>query len=145
MLTGNFYTNAFFVGFVATLISSIFMVLLRARGKEILNLHLFFGKAILGKKASPSFASAFALVLHLFIGTLVGFVYFVLPLRYGILTGILYSILPWLVMMVALFPLFGQGLFAEKLDKKKSKIKAWLLTLIFHLLFGILLGFFATL
>jgi len=114
--------------------------MLRARGKLILNYHLFFGKELIGKKASESSSIMFGVLLHLCVGTLLGLTYYLLPLPYGVLTGVAFSLLPWLVMMLILFPMFGQGIFGKRLDKRTP----WL-TLVFHIIYGAILGYFATL
>jgi len=142
MLMRNLIANGIFVGFAATLITSIVMVLLRARGKKILDLYLFFGREILGKKVKAGTANMFALVLHLVLGTLIGLVY-VLFFAPSITTGLLYALIPWVAMMLVVFPISSQGLFAMKMDKKKAKIKAWMLALFFHLIYGLMLGWFA--
>jgi len=152
MLTNHFVSNALFIGFAATLITSIFMVLARARGKKVLDLHLFFGRALFGNKCPENCIGAFALVLHLLIGTGLGLIY-MWQFPKGILSGIVFSLIAWLVMGLVLFPIFKQGIFANELDKIKvkgkkkpeyRKVRAWMLTLIFHLIYGVILGWFAT-
>ena len=144
MLLRNFIANGLFIGLIATLITSTIMMLFRARGKETVNLYLFFGKSILGKKVKKGHANTFAFLLHLVIGTLLGFAY-VLVFKSAIWAGLAYGIGLWLAMMLVLFPIFGQKIFAKKLDKKNHKIRAWMLTLIFHVIYGIMLGWIASL
>ncbi|MBU2589650.1 MAG: hypothetical protein KKA65_04540 [Nanoarchaeota archaeon] len=149
MLFRNLIIQGLFVGLVATLITTMFMVLLKSKGKAILDLHLFFGKSLLHERAKDGIAAPFALILHLMIGSLLGLGY-VYIFKVSVLTGIIFAVLVWLVMMLGLFPLFKKGIFGNKLDKKTKKkkcceFKVWHLTLIFHLIYGIFLGFFAAL
>lgn len=147
MLFRTALATGLFTGFTATLITSIFMILLKARGKQILDLHLFFGRALFGKKYNKNFVTSFVLIFHLIMGSLLGMLYMQVFVP-GLLSGIIFALVIWFFMMLVLFPLFQQGVFAMKLDKKrkkKRKIRAWQLTLIFHLIFGIVLGFFSAL
>jgi len=140
MLTGNFASNAVLVGFLATFATSIIMVLFRARGKAILNQHLFFGKQILGNKVDENKESIFGWLLHLLAGTIIGGIYCFLPIQQGIITAVIYSLIPWALMMAVLFPVFGQGCGGMKLG---ASVK-WQ-TLLFHLAYGFFLGLFAAL
>lgn len=145
MITNSFVTNALFVSFAATIISSVFMVLMRARGKKILELHIFFGKELLhgklfGHKTSENVAGVFGLIAHFIAGTALGFAYFFIPIPHTVVTGLLFALLPWLFMLLVLFPLFRQGCCGNKLGKGAK----WQ-TLIFHLIWGVVLGYFAAL
>lgn len=150
MLFRTLVAQGLFVGLVATLITTVFMVILRSKGKEILNLHLFFGRSLLHEKTRNGIAAPFALILHLMVGSLLGwlYVYVFLP---GIISGLIFAVLVWFVMMLVLFPLFKQGVFGKKLDKKPRRkkkccqFKAWQKTLLFHLIYGLALGIFAAL
>jgi len=149
MLFRTLIAQGLFVGLIATLITTIFMVILRSKGKEILDLHLFFGKALLHEKSKDGVSAIFALVLHLMVGSLLGLAYVYL-FNPAIWTGLVFALIVWLLMGLSLFPLFKQGLFGMKLDKKSKKkkccqFKAWQMTLIFHLIYGLLLGFFSAL
>ncbi len=151
VLTRNIITNALFIGFASTLVTSIVMLLFRARGRDILNQYLFFGNELFSKILPNRFLGIAALILHLIIGSLLGWVY-ILIFNAGILSGILFGLLLWMIMTLILFPVFQQGVFGKKLDKIKvgrrkveRKFKIWIQTLLFHLVYGIVLGYFATL
>lgn len=147
MLLRNIIANGIFIGFIATLVTTVFMILLRARGKTVLNQHFFFGRELLKrlhKKPTEKASDIMGLVSHFFAGTVFGFIYMMLPIPHAALTGFLYAFMPWLLMIFVLFPLFGQGCCGKKLDGKKPKIKVIWQTLFFHLLYGIALGWFAS-
>ena len=59
-----------------------------------------------------------------------------LPSKSLIVKGVLIGILGWLIMMIALMPMMGAGMFAMKMG-----MMAPVMTLILHIIFGAVLGF----
>lgn len=77
---------------------------------------------------------------HLIIGTIVygiGFavLYRYLPGKTSVVKGISFALLAWLLMMVAIMPMAGAGIFGINIG-----IMAAVMTLVLHILYGIIVG-----
>lgn len=125
-------------GLVATVVLSALMVL-----KAMMSFmpELDLPKMIAGMMGMPGMPAVGWLV-HFMIGVVIyGAAMAVLNARLpgtsAITHGVIIGILGWLVMMVALMPMAGAGLFGMKLG-----VMAPMMTLALHLIFGAVLGWY---
>lgn len=136
----NKYAAGVISGFVATLVLSVMMLIKGAMGlMPALNVI-----AMLANMAHQTMGLPVMLLvgwmLHFFIGTVVWGVLFAaifnaLPANKVWLKGILFGIGAWVLMMIGPMPMAGAGLFGLKLG-----MAAPIMTLMLHILFGVVLG-----
>ncbi len=127
-------------GFGATLILSFFMIAKSALGvmpaMNAIALLVHLSHNLIGTPPSP----VVGWILHFFIGSvlwgvLFGLLQSVLPGDRPVAKALCFSVVAWLLMMVILMPLAGQGLFAVKIG-----VMAAVATLVLHLIWGASLG-----
>lgn len=135
------YARAMIAGLIATLVLSAIMLMKSAMGlmPELNVIAMVSGMAnnYLGLPQSPATGWA----IHFFVGIfLYGFAfaafYQALPGRNETVKGISLSVVAWLIMMVVLMPMAGQGFFGLGIG-----IMAPIMTLVLHVIFGAVLGY----
>jgi len=121
-------------GFAATVVLSALMVMKQMMG---IMPELDVAQMLTSMLALPSVA--FGWLMHFVIGSVAWGVLFaiVAPRLPGgiIFRGIVFGIAAWLMMMVAVMPMAGAGLFGMQLG-----IMAPMMTLVLHIVFGAVLG-----
>lgn len=121
-------------GFTATVVLSVLMVMKQMMGVMP---ELDVAQMLTAMLGLPSVA--FGWVMHFIIGSVVWGVLFAIVSPYlpgGVVTrGTLFGIAAWLMMMVAIMPMAGAGLFGMQLG-----IMAPMMTLLLHIVFGAVLG-----
>ncbi|MEL7799409.1 DUF6789 family protein [Idiomarina loihiensis] len=133
----NNIVASFIAAFVATIVLSILMLIKSSMG-VMPDLNVI--KMLAGQMNS---SAGMGWVAHFVIGTIgygVGFAVLskVITDKKPILLGIILGILGWLVMMVVLMPMMGQGAFAIGME---SGPKPAIATLVLHIIFGFVLGY----
>lgn len=128
--------KGFQAGLAATVVLSILMVM-----KSIMGIMPEFDlpKMIAGMMGAPN-SPIIGWIVHFMIGTLgYGFAMALIARsmtgKSFIAQGLLLSFIGWLIMMVALMPMAGAGLFGMNIG-----IMAPMMTLMLHLIFGAVLG-----
>ena len=120
-------------GMIATIVLSIMMII-KAKMQVMPDLNII---AMLSEKMDGPMAIGWA--MHFMIGAgygvLITLLYNKLPTNCGLQKGMVLGLLGWLMMMVVIMPMMGQGLFAMSMG-----IMAPVMTLILHLIFGVVLG-----
>ncbi|MDA8870327.1 hypothetical protein N9H93_02970 [Rhizobiaceae bacterium] len=121
-------------GFVGTVVISVFMLLKSMMGlvpelDPIGMLAAMFGGPM-----------ALGWLMHFVIGTVAwggGFalIYNLLPSNSSIAKGVILAIGAWLIMMLAVMPMAGKGLFGLEIG-----IAAPIMTLMLHVIFGVVMG-----
>lgn len=128
--------NGIIAGFMATVVLSALMLMKSMMGlmPELNTIKILATMA--GAQSSP----AVGWVMHLFIGTVMWGTLFALvaPKIPGSIAvrGIIFSTIAWLLMMVIMMPMAGQGFFGMELG-----IMAPMITLLLHIIFGAVLGY----
>lgn len=136
----NKYVAGLIAGFIATAVLSIMMIAKASMGLiPDLNVIAMLSHMAHAKMTLPA-DPVTGWILHFVIGTVAwGLVFAALfdriPGAKAWLKGILFSIGAWVLMMVGLMPMAGAGLFGLKLG-----IAAPIMTLMLHMLFGVVLG-----
>lgn len=121
-------------GFVATLVLSVLMVLKSMMGvMPGLDVIMMLGQMM----GSPS---SMGWIAHFVIGTVVwgiGFavLYEMIPGGNAVMKGIVFGIGAWLIMMIAVMPMAGAGIFGMNMG-----MMAPVMTLVLHIIFGAVLG-----
>ncbi len=133
-MTGSNIWKGMVAGFVATLVLSALMVMKSMMGL-MPELDVI---AMLSKMMGSSLSMGW--VAHFVIGTIVwgGLFAWLAPyLTVGSywLKGVLFGIVAWLMMMIAVMPMAGAGLFGMTFG-----IMAPIMTLVLHIIFGAVLG-----
>ena len=134
----NKYTSGFIAGFIATLVLSALMFM-----KDMMG--LMPDVDIIAMLASKMGGSAMTgWVAHFMIGTIgYGLAYAVvfsaLPFGGHMLRGALLGVAGWFMMMMAVMPMMGAGLFGLAMP---SGMMVPVATLMLHLIFGAALGLF---
>jgi len=131
------FTASIIAAFIATVVLSILMLIKSSMGvMPELN--------VIKMLASQMNSTAgMGWVAHFVIGT-VGYaiaytvITIIITTEKPILMGIIVGILGWLVMMVALMPMMGKGLFATAMGMGPMPAVA---TLVLHIIFGFVLGY----
>lgn len=123
-------------GLLATIVLSVLMVM---KAKMGVMPALDLPTMIAGMVGSPN-EPMVGWVVHVFIGVVlygVAMAFFDsrLPGNSSVVHGVLLGVIGWLVMMIALMPMVGAGLFGMNLG-----IMAPMMTLVLHLIFGAVLG-----
>lgn len=127
-------------GFGATIVLSLLMILKATMGMlsamNAIALLSHMGHKLVGLPLSP----ATGWVLHFLIGSLLwgilyAWSYRMLPGRSAVPKALTFSVVAWLLMMVIVMPMAGQGLFAAHIG-----IMAAVATLVLHLVWGLALG-----
>lgn len=120
-------------GFVATIALSLLMMIKSKMGV----MPAFDVIAMLAGLAGGVVAIGW--LLHFSIGTAYGvifsFIHPFLPSKCFIQKGLMLGVIGWLAMMLLFMPFVGQGLFAMKLG-----MMVVVMTLVLHLIFGVVLG-----
>ncbi len=121
-------------GLVATIVLSMLMI---AKGMMGLMPELDMIAMLSSMMSAPPIAGWIA---HLMIGAAIWgglFVFFYdkLPGKNGMLKGLLFGGAAWVLMMIAIMPMAGAGLFGMNLG-----VMAPVMTLMLHLIFGLVLG-----
>lgn len=133
-------TKSIAAGFGATLILSFIMIIKASMGlmpaMNAIALLTHMAHQMLGTPPAP----AIGWILHFLIGSVLWGLAFlalipVLPGKTPVPKALSFSVLAWLLMMLVLMPLAGQGLFALHIG-----IPAAIATLVLHLIWGAVLG-----
>jgi len=136
----NRYAAGVIAGFVATLVLSAMMIAKATMGLmpdlNVIAMLTTMAHQKMGMPATP----VVGWMLHFFIGTIVwglafAALYNVIPGGKAWLKGILLGIAAWVLMMIGPMPMAGAGLFGIKLG-----MAAPIMTLILHVIFGLVLG-----
>lgn len=121
------------VGFIATVVLSVLMLMKTMMGLMPQLDVIAMLSGMLGR------GPAIGWLVHFFIGTvLYGSAIALLAsraTRSATMSGVLLGVIGWLIMMILLMPMAGQGLFGMNLG-----LMAPIMTLILHLIFGAVLG-----
>lgn len=128
--------KGFLAGFIATVVLSALMVMKAVMG---IMPQLDLPKMISGMMGAPE-TPMIGWIVHFMIGTLVyGFAIAWLgrghPGKSSIGSGVLLAFIGWLIMMLVLMPMAGAGFFGMNMG-----IMAPIMTLVLHLIFGVVLG-----
>ena len=136
----NIYLRGMISGFVATVVLSLLMVM-KAKmglmpGLNVIAMLSGMAHAHMGVAASPMLGW----LMHFMIGTvlwgiLFALLYSRLPGGSAIGKGVVFAIGAWLLMMLVPMPMAGAGLFGMKMG-----MMAPVMTLILHLIWGVVLG-----
>jgi len=134
-MTAKNWFKGLIAGFIATIVLSTLM-LMKARMGLMTELNPIKTMSDMLNASTP----AVGWVMHFMIGTVLWGTLFAwldpsLPSASHWLKGIWFSIGAWLVMMVVMMPIAGVGLFAAKLG-----MMAAVMTLVMHVIYGIVLG-----
>lgn len=136
----NRITKGLVAGFAATIVLSVLMVLKTAMGTmPELNLIVMLTGTANSIMGTP-LTAAVGWVVHFTIGVVLygfafAFLHNKLPGHSETVKCITLGIIGWVIMMVVLMPIMGQGFFALNLG-----IIAPIMTLILHIIFGVVLG-----
>lgn len=128
-------STGFLAGFVATVVLAAMMVIKGMMGvTPELNVAAMIG-AIIGSSVAVGW------IIHLLVHTIAGgggfaLLYNVIPGGSAPVKGLVYGIAAWLVLMLIVMPVAGVGLFGLDLG-----MMAPVTILVFHLIFGAVLGF----
>lgn len=128
-------TAGFVAGFVATVVLSVLMVAKTMMGvMPELDVAKMLG-AMMGA------GEAMGWVGHFMIGTIAwggafALLYSYIPGGSAIAKGVVFGIVAWLMMMIAVMPMAGAGLFGMNMG-----IMAPMMTLVLHIIFGAVLGY----
>lgn len=134
------YSKAIGAGFIATVVLSIIMILKGIMGlmpqMNAIAMLTQMAHGMVGMPASP----AVGWVLHFLIGSvlwgvLYALLYAKLPGASALPKALTFSVLAWLLMMLIVMPMAGQGLFGLGIG-----IMAGVATLVLHLIWGLALG-----
>lgn len=137
----NSTIKAVIAGFIATVVLSAIMVMKSVMGimpaMNAIAMLTHMAHGMLGTPASPMVGW----VLHFIIGTvlwgiLYALLFNVLPGRTALPKALVFSVGAWLLMMVLVMPMAGQGLFALHIGAMAA-----VATLMLHLIWGAVLGF----
>lgn len=141
MFFENHFGNALFIGLVSTLVMSTLMIIYRVSRRAPLNLPLLLGKFLYRKnKVNDKNAMRLGILAHLLVGTLWGPVYwYAVPIK-SVFSGLLFSAIPWFLLMVVVLPMLGQGFFGSRINKYVPEVY-----LVLHAVYGLVLGYLATL
>lgn len=139
MLAENILFNGAISGFIAVVVMTIFMMIAKKTGMapKGLDIGLMLGSMII--KNNPDKARKVGMMMHIINGAIFGII-FVFIGNYLIFSNVLlqaltWSVILWLIMMVIIMPMMGKGIFGKNISPKVP-----LLTLILHLIFGLVLG-----
>ncbi|GAB6069659.1 hypothetical protein JCM30760_07560 [Thiomicrorhabdus hydrogeniphila] len=120
-------------GIIATIVLSIMMVI-KAKMQVMPELNII---AMLSQQMDGSMQMGW--IMHFVIGAgygvLMALLFNKIPFNCGLKKGMVLGLLGWLMMMVVIMPMMGQGLFAVNMG-----MMAPVMTLILHLIFGMVLG-----
>lgn len=124
-------------GFIATIVISILMIIKTKMGL-VPTLNPIADNAALAGRPD---ALAIGWLMHFIIGAIVWGIAFAIFSMFTnriahVLRGLIFGILAWLVMMIFFMPVAGYGIFAVGLG-----MPAIIMTLVFHLIYGLVLGF----
>lgn len=139
-ITLSLIIKGFIAGFVATLVLSLMMIAKQTMGlmPQLDATHMLTMMA--HDKMGTPLMPLIGWVLHFVIGTVLWgglFAIFnnIIPTRNQISKGIIFGIGAWLLMMVGPMPMSGAGLFGMKMG-----MMAPIMTLVLHIVFGVVLG-----
>lgn len=136
----NKYAAGIVAGFVATVVLSIMMVIKGAMGLmphlNVIAMLTGMAHQMMGVPETP----VVGWMLHFFIGTVLwglafAALYNLIPGAKGWLKGMVFGIAAWILMMLIPMPMAGAGLFGLKMG-----MAAPIMTLMLHILYGIVLG-----
>lgn len=130
----NKYVAGAFAGFVATVVLSILLVAKAMMGVMPQLDPITMMSAMMGAPAIMGW------IAHFMIGTIawgIGFavVYDAIPGGSPLVKGVIFGTGAWLMMMIAVMPMAGAGLFGMAFG-----IMAPMMTLVMHIIFGAVLG-----
>ncbi len=137
----NNYVRGMMAGFVATIALSVLMVLKGMMGLmphlNVIHMLARMAHGYMGMPATP----ALGWVLHFLIGSVVwglafAFLFSRLPGASAVIKGLVFGVLAWLLMMILPMPMAGAGFFGLKMG-----LMAPVMTLILHLIYGVVLGY----
>ncbi len=134
-MTGTNIVKGMVAGFVATVVLSALMLM-----KSMMGLMPELDVISMLTKMMGASSSTAGWVAHFMIGTVVWGGLFAaldpkLPGGSHLVKGIVFSVGAWVLMMVAVMPMAGAGLFGMKLG-----MMAPVMTLVLHVIFGAVLG-----
>jgi len=129
--------NGILAGFIAT-VAVTMMMMIKTASKQFPELHVV--RTLSDVIGTPD-NLMIGFGVHLLIGTLVWGIAFALlesrlPTWSYMVKGTMFGILAWLLMMLIFMPLAGAGLFAVH----RGTMMVPLVTLLYHLVFGLVLG-----
>lgn len=136
----NIYLRGMIGGFAATVVLSLLMIMKAKMGLmpdlNVIAMLSGMAHAHMGVAASPMVGW----LMHFMIGTVIwgllfALTYNVLPGGSAIGKGVVFAIGAWLLMMLIPMPMAGAGLFGMKMG-----MMAPVMTLILHLIWGVVLG-----
>lgn len=136
----NKYTAGIIAGFAATVVLSVMMIIKAGMGLmphlNVIAMLAMMAHQKMGLPVTP----AIGWLLHFIIGTILwglafAALYQYIPGKKAWLKGILFGIAAWILMMIGPMPMAGAGLFGLKLG-----LAAPVMTLVLHMLFGVVLG-----
>ena len=138
--------NGAFAGFIAVIAMTLLIRIAKKSGMmpAMFNLPLMMGSLVLGDGSSEAKRQAAGKSMHMAMGIVSGIVFVFLKgsgifLVSGVLAqAVVLGIYLWLAMMLVMMPMMGQGIFMKKIGGK-----APVLTLMLHLVFGVVLGLLA--
>ncbi len=130
----NKIVKGLIAGLVATIVLSLLMMI-KAKMGLMPNLNIIHmlaskmgGAAVMGWTAHIAIGLGYGVIFGLF--------YQSIPSESGMMKGILLGIAGWLIMMIAIMPMMGAGMFASNMG-----MVAAVMTLVLHLIFGAVLGY----
>lgn len=133
-------TKGIIAGFVATIVLTILMMMKKMMGfmPELDPVHMM--SQMVAEKMGMAPNIVIGWIMHFVIGSIVwGGLFSIfncaLPGKSQIVKGIMFGIFAWLLMMIMPMPMSGAGLFGLKLGMMLP-----VTTLMFHIIFGIVLG-----
>lgn len=128
------FTNGLLAGFVATLVLSAIMVIKQMMG---IMPELDVAAMLTSMLSLPSVA--FGWIMHFMIGTIAWGIGYALLRSFlpvgAVWSGVLFGTAAWLMMMIAVMPMAGAGLFGINMG-----VMAPIMTFVLHAIFGAVLG-----
>ena len=142
----NIIVNGAFAGLVAVIAMTLLMRIAKKAGvmPSDFNMPLMMGTKVLGEGAEEEKREKAGKSMHLMMGVVVGIIFGYLKgsglfLVSGVVgQAVVLGIYLWLVMMVVVMPMMGKGLFGKEIGGKTP-----IMTLVVHLVFGLVLGLLA--
>lgn len=130
----NKIVKGILAGLIATIVLSVLMIM---KGKMGLMPDLNVIKMLASKMGG---ALAMGWIAHIAIGLGYGVLFALfsenIPTSGNVTKGMILGVVGWLMMMFVIMPMMGAGMFAQNMG-----MKAPIMTLILHLIFGATLGF----
>ena len=140
VFTFNFALNGIISGFIATVVMTILMMIGHRMNMSPLDLPSSLGKMVMKDRIEGDPAvKRTGMIMHLIMGSLWGLLFVIIVSFYQfslILGGLFFGVAVWLLMQIFALPMMGAGLFGSKIGMKVP-----IMSLIMHLVYGVVLGF----